>query len=92
MSVESKKLVCHIRVISITIIIIIVPGEKAIQEVVSEARRVADSLQGPRREELLALCDDVESLSHQLREMNRRGMVSTHCHVTGFSLTCQTSL
>ena len=57
-------------------ICIVNAGEKALQEIVSEARRIADGLQGPRRDDLLQTCDEIESLSHQLSELNRRGMVS----------------
>ncbi|XP_043196748.1 vinculin-like isoform X2 [Amphibalanus amphitrite] len=48
-------------------------GQRAIQLVVDEGRRAADSLAGPQRRHLQTLCDDADMLSRQLGDMVRRG-------------------
>ena len=49
-------------------------GQRAIQLVVDEGRRAADSLAaGPQRRHLQGLCDDADQLSRQLGDMVRRG-------------------
>ncbi|XP_037078575.1 vinculin-like isoform X2 [Pollicipes pollicipes] len=48
-------------------------GQAAIQLVVEEGRRAADSLADPQRRQVQALCDDADSLSRQLADMVRRG-------------------
>ena len=43
--------------------------------VVDEGRRIAESLQGPARADMLRNCDEVEMLANQLGGMCRNGMV-----------------
>ena len=45
---------------------------------VADGRKVAESLQGPRRAELLQLCNDVERLTDQLADLCRKGQVREH--------------
>lgn len=45
---------------------------------VSDGRKIAEGLQGPRRAEMLQLCGEVESLTDQLSDLCRRGMVRMH--------------
>ncbi|KAL1130903.1 hypothetical protein AAG570_012144 [Ranatra chinensis] len=49
-------------------------GHKAIALIVNEGKKVAEGLQGVQRAEMLALCDQVDRLSHQLSDLCRRGM------------------
>ncbi|XP_071853609.1 vinculin-like isoform X3 [Apostichopus japonicus] len=49
-------------------------GREAIKGLVKEGRKVAQSLSGPERKELEALCDDVETLYSQLDALIRKGM------------------
>lgn len=42
---------------------------------VSDGRKIAEGLQGPRRAEMLQLCGEVESLTDQLSDLCRKGMV-----------------
>lgn len=51
------------------------PGEQATRMVVADGRKVAESLTGPQRAELLRLCDETEILTNQLADMIRRGQV-----------------
>lgn len=48
-------------------------GEQATRMVVAEGRKVAESLTGPQRAELLRLCDETEILTNQLSDLIRRG-------------------
>nr|XP_045625422.1 vinculin-like isoform X16 [Procambarus clarkii] len=48
-------------------------GQQAIALIVEEGKRVAAGLTGPAQTGILALCENVDSLSQQLSEMCRRG-------------------
>lgn len=50
-------------------------GQQAARMMVSDGRKVAEGLQGPRRAEMLQLCGEVESLTDQLSDLCRKGMV-----------------
>uniref|UniRef100_A0A0L8FX90 Vinculin n=2 Tax=Octopus bimaculoides TaxID=37653 RepID=A0A0L8FX90_OCTBM len=52
-------------------------GEQATRMVVADGRKVAESLTGPQRAELLRLCDETEILTNQLADMIRRGQGNT---------------
>ncbi|XP_018910673.1 vinculin isoform X3 [Bemisia tabaci] len=49
-------------------------GQRAIALIVDEGKKVAEGLPGVQRAEILALCDDVDRLSHQLADLCRRGL------------------
>lgn len=48
-------------------------GQAAIRGLVAEGRRLANSMMGPYRQEMLAKCDRVEQLAGQLAELAARG-------------------
>jgi len=48
-------------------------GQQAIALIVEEGRKVAQGLQGAQRAEILALCNQVDSLSRQLGDLCRSG-------------------
>jgi len=48
-------------------------GQQAIALIVEEGRKVAQGLQGEQRAEILALCNQVDSLSRQLGDLCRSG-------------------
>ncbi|KAL3841953.1 hypothetical protein ACJMK2_020030 [Sinanodonta woodiana] len=48
-------------------------GEQATRMVVADGRRVANTCTGPRRSELLRLCDETEILTNQLSDLIRKG-------------------
>ncbi|KAK8747679.1 hypothetical protein OTU49_016530 [Cherax quadricarinatus] len=52
-------------------------GQQAIALIVEEGKRVASGLTGPAQIGILALCEEVDSLSQQLSEMCRRGQGDT---------------
>ncbi|XP_042236636.1 vinculin-like isoform X13 [Homarus americanus] len=52
-------------------------GQQAIALIVEEGKRVAAGLTGPAQTGILALCEEVDSLSQQLSEMCRRGQGDT---------------
>ncbi|KAG9509558.1 Vinculin [Fragariocoptes setiger] len=52
-------------------------GEQAIQAIVDEGRRLALGCQPPIRQQMLDLCNDVESLNKQLGAMCRRDQANT---------------
>ncbi|XP_034254648.1 vinculin isoform X6 [Thrips palmi] len=49
-------------------------GQRAIQLIVEEGRKVAEGLPGVQKAEILALCDEVDMLSRQLADLCRRGL------------------
>ncbi|XP_052129156.1 vinculin isoform X8 [Frankliniella occidentalis] len=49
-------------------------GQRAIQLIVEEGRKVAEGLPGVQKAEILALCDEVDTLSRQLADLCRRGL------------------
>ncbi|XP_050719818.1 vinculin-like isoform X7 [Eriocheir sinensis] len=52
-------------------------GQQAIGLIVEEGKKVASGLTGPAKTGILALCEEVDSLSQQLSEMCRRGQGDT---------------
>ncbi|XP_063843338.1 vinculin-like isoform X13 [Scylla paramamosain] len=52
-------------------------GQQAIGLIVEEGKKVASGLTGPAKSGILALCEEVDSLSQQLSEMCRRGQGET---------------
>lgn len=50
-------------------------GLQAIQLVVEEGRKVAEGLPIAQKNEIMAISNDVNNLSHQLSDLCRRGMV-----------------
>lgn len=52
-------------------------GQQAIALIVEEGKKVASGLTGPAQTGILALCEEVDSLSQQLSEMCRRGQGDT---------------
>ncbi|KAK3872880.1 hypothetical protein Pcinc_022074 [Petrolisthes cinctipes] len=52
-------------------------GQQAIGLIVEEGKKVASALTGPAQSGILALCEEVDSLSQQLSEMCRRGQGDT---------------
>lgn len=48
-------------------------GQAAIRGLIAEGRRLANSLPGPYRQELLAKCERVEQLMMQLADLAARG-------------------
>lgn len=62
-------------------LLIFISGREAIKGLVKEGRKVAQSLSGPDRKELEALCDDVEALYSQLDALIRKGMVSPDSNI-----------
>lgn len=52
-------------------------GQQAIGLIVEEGKKVASGLTGPAQTGILALCEEVDSLSQQLSEMCRRGQGDT---------------
>lgn len=48
-------------------------GQAAIRGLIAEGRRLANSLPGPYRQELLAKCDRAEQLMLQLSDLAARG-------------------
>ncbi|KAK4287350.1 hypothetical protein Pmani_039578 [Petrolisthes manimaculis] len=52
-------------------------GQQAIGLIVEEGKKVASALTGPAQTGILALCEEVDSLSQQLSEMCRRGQGDT---------------
>ncbi|KAG0720867.1 Vinculin [Chionoecetes opilio] len=52
-------------------------GQQAIGLIVEEGKKVASGLTGPAQSGILALCEEVDSLSQQLSEMCRRGQGET---------------
>ena len=42
---------------------------------VMEGRELAESLQGPEKQQLLSTCDNVQRLSKELADLKARGMV-----------------
>ncbi|KAJ1525124.1 hypothetical protein ONE63_009964 [Megalurothrips usitatus] len=49
-------------------------GQRAIQLIVEEGRKVAEGLPGVQKAEILALCDEVDTLSRQLADLCQRGL------------------
>ncbi|GLH15861.1 Catenin alpha [Gryllus bimaculatus] len=49
-------------------------GQQAIALIVDEGKKVAEGLPGIQKAEILGLCDEVDTLSHQLSDLCRRGM------------------
>nr|CAI5848899.1 unnamed protein product [Callosobruchus analis] len=52
-------------------------GQRAINAIVTEGRKVAEGLPGMQKAEILQLCDDVDALSRQLAELCAQGKGNT---------------
>uniref|UniRef100_A0A8D8GK58 Vinculin n=2 Tax=Culex pipiens TaxID=7175 RepID=A0A8D8GK58_CULPI len=52
-------------------------GQRAIALIVDEGRRVAEGLSGHQKAEVMALCDEVEQLSHDFSQMSNNGLGHT---------------
>ncbi|XP_039441640.1 vinculin [Culex pipiens pallens] len=52
-------------------------GQRAIALIVDEGRRVAEGLSGHQKAEVMALCDEVEQLSHDFSQMCNNGLGHT---------------
>lgn len=52
-------------------------GQRAIALIVDEGRRVAEGLSGHQKAEVMALCDEVEQLSHDFSQMCSNGLGHT---------------
>lgn len=50
-------------------------GESATRMAVSEGRKVATCCTGPKKQELLRLCDESETLTNQLADLGQKGQV-----------------
>jgi len=52
-------------------------GQRAVSVLVMEGRELAESLQGPEKQQLLSTCDNVQRLSKELADLKARGMGNT---------------
>lgn len=52
-------------------------GQQAARMMISDALKVAEGLQGPKRAEILQLCNEVENLTDQLNDLARKGMTNS---------------
>lgn len=52
-------------------------GQRAVELIVHEGKRVADGLTGHQRDDILQLCDEVESLAGQFAQLCARGLGQT---------------
>ncbi|XP_041466871.1 vinculin-like isoform X6 [Lytechinus variegatus] len=48
-------------------------GEKAVRDILRDARRVADRLEGPQRERLLAAINEIEAMMNELCDLRAKG-------------------
>lgn len=63
-------------------------GQQAARMMISDAHKVAEGLQGPKRAEILQLCNEVENLTDQLNDLARKGMVSENICCWYLSKSC----
>uniref|UniRef100_A0A8B9R5R2 Vinculin n=1 Tax=Astyanax mexicanus TaxID=7994 RepID=A0A8B9R5R2_ASTMX len=59
--------------VSLSLAVSVYPGQAAIRGLIAEGRRLANSLPGPYRQELLAKCERAEQLMMQLADLAARG-------------------
>nr|XP_006817880.1 PREDICTED: vinculin-like [Saccoglossus kowalevskii] len=52
-------------------------GERSIRQIVDEARKVGARCEGPEKDEILRLCDDITVMTDQLAELRARGEGNT---------------
>lgn len=50
-------------------------GQRAVSVLVMEGRNLAETIQGPEKQQLLVTCDNVQRLSKELADLKARGMV-----------------
>ena len=51
------------------------PGEQATRHIINEGRSFADKIQGPKKQEMMRLCDEADTLTNELAELCKNGMV-----------------
>ena len=54
----------------------VLTGQLAARLIATEGRKIADSLVGQQRADVLQLCNEVDMLTDQLSDLCKRGLVS----------------